>query len=130
MAIATEVTVGVCTAALTAGLARLISAISADARLTGRWEGELSPQGDASAEFRTHVIRWVLVLARPARSSNCGLLHYRRECTAESRIIAQGLDQLLDYTSSSAILPKRCNLVIGRVFHKRADGDIDYTERV
>lgn len=130
MAIATEVTVGVCTAILTAGLGKLASVSTADARLIGRWEGELSPNGEASAEFPTHVIRWSLVLARPSRSSNCGLLYYRRECTAENRIISQGLDQLLDHTSSCRILPKRCRLEIGRVFHRNADGEIDYSKRV
>ena len=99
-----------------------------DSRLSGRWEGDLECRGPSpgAAEFRTHVIRCVLVLARPIARQNSGLLYYTRECTATDTVVVRGLDELKDYSRSNGVLrAPEFTMQFTRRFHKHPDGRLD-----
>lgn len=128
--IAWSVGLNLASAAIGYSISRGSQDLQTDSRLTGRWDGDLAPQGNAGEEFPTHVIRWQLVLAKPSRQQNCGLLYYRRECTATGVVIAQGMDELRDYYSERRYMGRTCKLQFARVFHKRGDGSVEYANRL
>lgn len=97
-----------------------------DARLSGRWEGDLECSGALAQELRTHVIRCVLVLARPIARQNSGLLYYTRECTTTDKVLVRGLDELKDYKrSNGAFRAPEFTMQFTRRFHKHPDGHLD-----
>ena len=100
---------------------------STDSRLTGRWEGDLTCDGSTAPHFRTHVIRCVLVLARPKARNTSGLLYYTRECTTTDKKLVRGVDELADYSCSGQTL-KQVDFVLSfiRRFHKHPNGKLDY----
>jgi hypothetical protein len=113
-----------------AALTRVAGAVRLDDRLTGRWEGDLRGSGAALEEFPTHVIHWVLVLARPSARQNSGFVYYWRECTQTDAIIAKGVDELDDYARSNGIgLPPQCELRFVRRLHKPINAPIDTSPR-
>jgi hypothetical protein len=97
-----------------------------DHRLTGRWEGDLECTNKNATESRTHVIRCILVLARPIARPNSGLLYYQKECTATDKILVRGLDELKKYKRVKGYFrPKEIAMEFTRRFHKYPSGEVD-----
>lgn len=99
-----------------------------DAKLSGRWEGDLECISALCPDLRTHVIRCVLVLARPISRQNSGLLYYTRECTASDKVLVRGLDELKDYKRTNGpFRAPQFTMQFTRRFHKHPDGRLDET---
>lgn len=100
--------------------------ISLDSKLCGRWEGNLHRNKEASIEFPTHVIKCVMVLARPASRQNSGLLYYTRKCTSQDLTLVSGLNELQDYKKDGSTLRNiRFTMEFTRTFHRHLDERVD-----
>ena len=94
----------------------LLRLFQLDARLPGRWEGELFC--DERPDLNSHGIRCTLVLARPRTRPNSGLLYYDRQCCVQGLCIARGVDELQTYKRAFWTLPPaKFTMVFTRRFH-------------
>lgn len=99
-----------------------------DSRLTGRWEGELRCDDDVANRSKTHVIRCIMILARPIARENSGFFYYQRECTHKDIIMVRGLDELTKYEKiGRAIRNPEIEMIFTRKFHKEPHGETDDT---
>lgn len=107
----------------------LFRAVNPNDRLSGRWEGDLECK-NPDGRLKSHVMRCVIVLARPIARPNSGLLYYQIECTSTDKIIIRGLDELKGYKAiGHSLFPTGITMDFIRRFHKLPSGDIDESER-
>lgn len=101
---------------------------SLNARLTGRWEGDLTCPQSTDPDVRGHVIHCIIVLARPANRQNSGLLYYRRHDPSSGKNIVEGVDELHDLQKCPDSTTKEFIVAFTRRLHKYADNRIDTSD--